>query len=216
MSDLGRRLQETIDAVAGRYADDSYRDEVSRARETFDTLRGRVFEDDDIFPAHIANFLEWYVIERPLDRIGVPPVVLALQQPDVSTAERALLDGLRFSQRSVYRVERAGRRPMLLLDLIRRTTFGLAHVAPERVSVGEIIEGRVVPIDGGAHLGPMLLFHPMDARMAIEQLIATRRDEPPSATIARLAQMRLNFSRFRNISAAQIYSRSFNAAGEGG
>jgi hypothetical protein len=207
MSDLG--IPACLDAVALRYSTPPWDAEIRRARTEYDEQRGRIYDDDELFETHMALFLEWYVLERPV--VGSdPPIVHLLREGPVAEAERPLLEALARSQRSLYEyIDEVARGQVLLRDLV---LDGLWRVAKgplgDGLDVGDLFEARLVPWEGGVRFGPSFFFHPREARRAILEIQdRLRREGRLGLDVTFLvAEMRLRYSRFRNIAVERIYT----------
>lgn len=202
-----------IDQVATRFADDPSEGEIQRAREEYDTRRGRVYDDDELYEGHMASFLEWYVLERRA--AGATPAELALRGAD--PPQEPLLRALATSQRSLFEVQQQRPQGLLLEDLIRG---GRWQVDLERPMAGlqrsDIFEARLVPWEGRVMFGPAFCYHPGSARRQIRGLLTEARQQGRlgPARICELAEMRLRFSRFRNIAVDHIYTHNTRMKGE--
>ncbi len=166
------RVHALIDRLTAEYAGDAHRTEVEAAHDSFFERAGKVFEDDeDLFDGRTAAFLEWYVIERPLDG-GRRPVIDALDRTDrYSLADRQGLAFLAASVRSLFQVAQVRGDVVWLDDLL-----GGAHlrVVERRSTVGfesgDILEARLCWDGTSAVFGKTFLFHPRDAR---DDILAT-------------------------------------------
>ena len=199
-----------IDRVATHYAALPAPGEIERARKQFDASRGRIFDDDEeLYKTHMALFLEWFVLERPLDG-GEPPAIRALRDEVLPPQEQLLLRSLASSMRSVFVVRRVLSGGLLLQDLILggRWQVDLEH-AMEGLGPGDIFEARLVPGQGRVHFGPVFCFHPRAAGACILALVEQARQEGSLGPelVFDLAEMRLRYSRFRNIAVDRIYQR---------
>jgi hypothetical protein len=198
-------LLAAVDRVAERYGAPPWDAEVARAREEYDRLRGRVFDDDELFAQHMALFIEWYVLDRALPA-GQRPIAEAVAEAR-NDEERELLVALLRSYRSLFEVRAAQRDGVLLVDLIRGGHWRVACTPSAALGAEEILEARLVPWRGGVCFGPAALAHPRAARPLIHGLLAQRAGHGALGpeVIHALAEMRLRFSRFRNIAIQHIY-----------
>jgi hypothetical protein len=195
-----------IDELAAGYSVAPWALEIEQAREEHDQQRGKAYEDDELFEMHLAAFLEWYVLERPL-RDGLPPVLLTLRQG--ATLERAgLLRALALSYRSVFEVVDRPVKGILLSDLILDGLWLVDQDPPlDGIDHGDIFEARLIPWQERVSFGPVFCFHPRPARESIHALVrqAEEREGIGPEMVFQLAQMRLKYDRFRNIAVEHIY-----------
>jgi len=202
-----------IDDVATRYAAPPWDEEIARARAAFDRSRGQVFDDEELFGEHMAAFLEWYTLERPLPG-GQPPVVAdldlaAAEGRVVPRDELALRRALRSSHRTLLELRELLPGGLRLLDMIGGGFWRVERLAPrDGLRPKEIFEGRLVPWAGKVVLGPVCWWHPPQAASLIHSIVreAAGRGLLGPDLVDRLAGMRLKHSRFRNIAISRIYA----------
>jgi hypothetical protein len=200
-----------LDELAARFAGPGYKDEISTARAEYFTRSGKVFEDDaEVHEARTISFLEWYVIERPLNS-GLPPVITALEdaRAGATSAQRVqALASLAGSHRSLFDIAHVDDNFIELEDVLggvrfrvveRRSTIGF--------EVGSLVETRVVWDGEQPVFAKTFLFHPRDARSAVLDYVdgalaaGTERDE----IMFHLAQLYLRWHRHGHSNAARIY-----------
>ena len=224
------RIPAVVDAAAARFAEPPLDREIARARGQFDRGRGAVCDDEELYPDHLAAFLEWYVLDRPQEGAGVagaggdgegeartagegqleaevaPPIWhLVRERPD-----DLLLRALALSQRGVFEVldpRMAGPDGLRLLDLARGSMWRVDHEPMTGLTRGDIFEARILPWQGRVRFGPVFCFHPRPARDSIHALVSRARAEGwlGPELVDTLAQMRLKHSRCRNIPVSRIY-----------
>lgn len=197
----------TIERLAARFAVPPWDAQMVQARREWDEKRGRVYDDDEVFEAHVAGFLEWYLLERELPD-GQPPAVAALRGEAAAEEER-LLRALVYSHRSLFEVVDAFPRELLLSDLIGDGLWRIDQDPPlDGVDPGDIFEARLIPWEGRVVFGPAFCFHPRQARESIHALLrqAEREARIGPELVFAFAEMRLRQSRFRNIVVERIYT----------
>jgi hypothetical protein len=197
-----------IDGLASTFAAPPWVEERERARAEYDALRGRVYEDDTLFESHLRMFLEWYVLERPLEG-GDPPVVRALRDDGTRAGERPLLRALALSHRSLFEVVDVFRSELLIADLILGGLWRIDQDPPlDGIDPGDLFEARLYPWEGRVRFGPAFCFHPRSARESIHAFLRRAEEAcrlgPP--LVFELATMRLKHDRFRNIAIEHIYN----------
>lgn len=198
-----------VDEIGARYAQGPYEAEIRAARTAFDDARGRVFDDDGLFAEHMALFLEWYVVERPLKREGETPLRIMLGSGELSEADLPLAKALARSHRSAFEVVALRPAGLRLYDLVGDSFWWLPLGRGPGVGIvrGEIFEARLLPWQGAVALGPQVFYQPREAHDAIHRLIELRgkRGRLDEGLVFELAEMRLRHSRFRNIAVDHIY-----------
>lgn len=199
-----------IDQVATRYSDYPAQGEIQRARKEYDARRGTIYDDDELFESHMASFLEWFVLERALAGEGTP-AVLALRDKKRELSGEPLLRALAVSHRSLFEVLQLPAGSLFLIDLIHGGRWRVTQDPPlDGLERGDVLEARLVPWQGTVVFGPVFCFHPRPAKGCIMKLIDAAREEGVLGPdlVFDLAEMRLRYSRFRNIAVDHIYKRS--------
>ena len=204
-------IHSLIDRLAAEYSDEPYRGEIAEAREDYFNRAGKVFEDDrELFEGRMASFVEWYVLERPLQG-GPPPVLRALERANGNGDDpvtRQALAALATSHRSIFDLVAVGEDAVELEDLLggarfkvveRRSTIGF--------EVGDLIEARLCWEGKRIVFTKTFLFHPRDARTealaAVDAALAkgTSRAE----IIFSLSRMHVRWHRHGHVNAARVY-----------
>jgi hypothetical protein len=198
-----------IDHIATRFAEPPWDKEIVKARLEFDRRRGEVCDDEELYDLHVAAFLEWYVLERPTPG-GAPPVVLAIRGGGHASEEETLLRALAHSHRSLFEVLQIDLAPcgLQLLDLPGGGVWRVDTETPTRgLARGDIFEARLIPWAGRVLFGPVFCFHPREASSCIHDVLRQARGQLTRADLLfALAQMRLRYSRMRNIAVGRIYA----------
>jgi hypothetical protein len=182
--------------------------EVSRAREQYETRRGHVREDEELWELWSQIFVEWFALEWIGGEDPRPPAERMLGAAPEDRDAPTLRAWLR-SQRAL--VEIVSMRPgaVRVRDLLRG---GLFDVAEKRslhgVDAGNIAEVRLVGFDGRVRFGRTFLFHPSGTRAAIEEQIAQRRAQglSPEEILDHCALLRLRTERYRHVDPVRVYS----------
>ncbi|MBW2732450.1 MAG: hypothetical protein JRH20_08640 [Deltaproteobacteria bacterium] len=204
-----------IDRIAGSFSAGEHAAEIRGAREAFDQERGRVFDDDELYPQHMARFLEWYSLERELKGEGAPPVVKLLRRGGLQ-GECELALALARSHISIFEVVACHGRSLRVYDLVG-SSFWKVRIAGPAVGLGprDIAEVRLIPWRHEVALGPAMIFHPPTAHQAIHRLVEERTaaGRIDASIVADLAEMRLRFARYRNMAIEHIYKERSTRGG---
>jgi hypothetical protein len=199
-------LEEALDHLIEHFGARPYDGEIVEARAAYAARTGRVFEEDELYEARTAAFLEWYAVERPLGGAGVPPAVVAYREADA--AGQLLLRALCLSHRSLFAVTALDEGEVMLTDLVGGGRF---RVAERRrlfgVSVGDIVEARLVGYGGRVVFGRTFGYHPAVAREAILSHVrricgegGTRAD-----AVDYVASLRVRAERYKHVAAERVY-----------
>ena len=182
------------------------------ARRDYEERRGKVHQDDELWEAWSAAFVEWFVVERLAPGHAVPPAALSYRELAVDDPRKAVIGALVTSQRSLFEVRSITRGRVELLDLLGGAEF----VVDEQrvlhgVELGDVAELRLIGLvtDAGSEIrfGRTFIYHPKAARAAIVERAramladgASRRD-----VIDHVAQLRVQVTRYRHMPAARVY-----------
>jgi hypothetical protein len=205
-------LDEVTEDLYARHTSDS--EPAVAARREYEERRGKVHQDDELWEAWSAAFVEWYVIERVVGQ-GVPLAAQTFRAfGDDPRAE--VVKALITSHRSLFEVKSVAKGKVELLDLLGGAAFNVDEKrALHGVEVGDVAELRLVGVGGEVHFGRTFIYHPKAARAAIVERaramlvphaerssakVSTRRD-----VIDHVAQLRVTVTRYRHMPAARVY-----------
>jgi hypothetical protein len=189
------------------------------ARREYEERRGKVHQDDELWEAWSAAFVEWLVVERT--DASRPEVGSTTRTSDVPAAARTyrelrdagdprapIVGALVTSQRSLYEIRALAKGKIELLDLLGGAEFEVNEQrAMVGVEVGDVAELRLVGVNGEVRFGRTFIYHPKAARAAIVERArammakgASRRD-----VIDQIAQLRVQVTRYRHMAPARVY-----------
>lgn len=194
-------LDEVTEDLYARHTRDS--ETAAAARREYEERRGKVHQDDELWEAWSAAFVEWYVIERVAAN-GLPLAAQSLGTEPHAEVVKALIT----SHRSLFEVKSVAQGEVELLDLLGGAAFNVDEKrALHGVEVGDVAELRLVGVGGEVHFGRTFIYHPKAARAAIVERAramltksASRRD-----VIDHIAQLRVTVTRYRHMPAARVY-----------
>ncbi|MBX3162602.1 MAG: hypothetical protein KF773_41960 [Deltaproteobacteria bacterium] len=208
MTNRAALLDQVIEELYARHTADA--PAASAARKEYEGRRGKVHQDDELWEAWSAAFVEWFVVERVAPDHGVPPAALSYRELRAAGDEEraAVASALLTSQRSLFEVRALGKGRVELLDLLGGAEFAVdENRALVGVEPGDVAELRLVGIGDEVRFGRTFIYHPKAARGAIIEraraLLAkggSRRD-----VIDQVAQLRVQVTRYRHMPAARVY-----------
>lgn len=199
-------LDQVTEELYARHTTDP--DAAQSARREYEERRGKVHQDDELWEAWSAAFVEWFVVERVAPGHAVPPAALSYRELAPGDTRADAMRALVTSQRSLYEVRSMKKGAVDLLDLLGGAVF---HVAEQRalhgVEVGDVAELRLIGVGGEVRFGRTFIYHPKAARGAIVERAramlakgSSRRD-----VIDHIAQLRVQVTRYRHMPAARVY-----------
>jgi hypothetical protein len=200
-------LDRVIEELYAEHTADS--EAAGLARRAYEDRRGRVHQDDELWEAWSAAFVEWYVVERAADGDRWPLASRSYSALAAAGDPRAdVVRALITSHRSLFEVRAIARGRIELLDLLG----GAEIVVDEQralhgVEVGDVAELRLIGIAGAVRFGRTFVYHPKAARAAIVERAramlakgSSRRD-----VIDQIAQLRVQVTRYRHMAPARVY-----------
>ncbi len=200
-------LFDTFDRVVAAYAEGPFRAEVEGARRLFFERSGKVSDEEPRFEERITAFLEWYALERPLSREGIPPVV-AYARARAGEEEHARARALATSHWSLFRVRELEPEAVRLEDLWGGARFEAFDRRRTGIVVGDVLEARLVAHEGNVMFTRAFCWHPREAHTALlaRLAVARARGEAKEAALLGFARARLRCERYgKNVPIARIY-----------
>jgi hypothetical protein len=184
----------------------------TEAREAFLLATGGVHEGDHSFDERMAQFMEWFLLDRPLPPGPATPAErwAAEHAAGLTPSEQALLRGLCTSHRSLFGlVGTDDARRLVADDLL----YGMqwAVTAPDGlpgVDVGDVFEGRLVGHGGEVHFTAAFCYHPPEAAQRIRhhmERVRDRRLDAGPALLDELMCLRLAYDRAEGVPVNSIY-----------
>ncbi len=209
-------LDETIEELYARHTSDT--EAAAAARREYEERRGKVHQDDELWEAWSAAFVEWYVVERIPTGERLPPAIATYRDLDADDPKREVVGALLTSHRSLFEVRALNKpgKPVEVLDLLGGALFEVDEQrALHGVEVGDVAELRLIGIGDHVRFGRTFVYHPKTARDAIVERAramlakgASRRD-----VIDQIAQIRILIARYRHMAPARVYELGSRIAG---
>lgn len=206
------RIERVLEKLIAEHTADPAK--AAAARAQYEGRRGKVHQDDELWEAWSAAFVEWLVVER-VDEGGEVPAMRSLAA--LAEDEREVAIALLTSHRSLFEVRAMGQGRVELLDLLGGGEFSVCEPrALVGVEEGDVAELRLVGIDDDVYFGRTFIYHPRDARGAIVEQAsamlakqASRRD-----VVDRMAALRVQLTRYRHVPAARVYENTTEKMGD--
>lgn len=193
---------------------------LAKARAEYEQRTGQLLESDPDFERRIAAFLEWYVLDRPLDPGGLTPVQLLLDASGNGEDDerRQQLGQLAHTTLSLFEFRRIKGEHVQVTDVLT----GEAHEVWERrhlagLTAGDILEARLVVFDGRVVFTETWVVHPRRARAMILKAAKASRRAAKTASQTEVDIRRLDFvhrvaylanrsQRYRHVDPEQIFA----------
>ncbi len=198
-----------LDRLAARYIAETGLEDLRRARDEHAQLTGWFEDGESWYDERMNHFHDWYLLDRTGDA-GLTPAerFLADQHSKLPEAERSAFEGLTCTHRSVLRLSGWRSGAIRLEDLIGGARFEVVRSFPmDGFLPGDMVDGRIVPIDEGLYLGRTLIAHPREAGESILEILdlCRSRGDLDWSVADKLLKMRLKFDRYPNMRLQHVY-----------
>jgi hypothetical protein len=204
--------QPQFDALIAFASSDRYKAELLKAKAEYFAGTGEIFEDDRSFEMRMASFLDFYVFDRLLSDLGRTPAQLFVEDAQgIREEDLVVRRALAQTRHSIWEVRKLATELVRLRDLFTsKDTDVFERRQPAGLKKGDLIEARLIPVDGRYLFSPAFCFHPPEAKKpVVKELKRLRKEQPGFSTrdfIWSLAKMRLKCERYRNIAITDIYA----------
>jgi hypothetical protein len=184
-------------------------DDARLAREEFHRRTGEFVEGEPWYELRMNMFLDYYLLDRPSSAGATPAEAFLLEHGDaLDRAERLQFKHLTVTLRTAFRLRRIRGAQLDLDDLGGGGRWRASWTLPSiGLAVGDIVDTRVVLIDGVPTVGRSAVLHPREAHEAIEKIVARARGAgmPPRDLVDHLDKMRLKLDRYSNVRIRHVY-----------
>lgn len=203
-----------LDPVINEFTTGEYYREVFQAKQEFFERAGIIYEDDPEFEQRMNLFMDWYLFDRDLPGIDLPPIryFARTHSNELNDEDKQIYNDLSSSVHSLFLLKRFSLfgKKLIIQDLFSRKQY---QVIDQRLnqafSRGDIFEGRIFQHQDKWYFSQGFCFHPVEMRSFILGEIKKIRFQDPSRhlkLILQLAQMKLKHARFAHIEVKHIYS----------
>lgn len=182
----------------------------AEAKEEFLVATGRVHEGDPGFEMRMAQFTEWFLLDRPLGE-GITPAERWIAERREHLDPRELTDALALAVSHRALLCWAGRTPTgsLLCDdpLAGIRWVVSAERPPFGLSPGDVFEGRIAGVHGEVHFTGAFCYHPPELAVSMRRALGrvAERGLPARQVMEQLLRWRLAYDRSDGIPAHRVY-----------
>jgi hypothetical protein len=207
-------MQLKLEPVIQKFTTGEYYPEVFKAKQEFFERAGVVYEEDPEYEQRMNLFMDWYLFDRDLPGVDLPPIRYFIRQETASFSpeDQKLYADLSASLHTVFLLKRFTwfKKNLVVQDLFSRKTYIVKDLKLNNAfSPGDIFEGRIFPSDGKWFFANGFCFHPVEMRSFILGEIKKIRHQEQSRhlkLILQLAQMKLKHQRFSHIDVKHVYA----------
>lgn len=184
---------------------------VMEARARFTELAGRFSEEDPWHETWSRLFLDWFGFDYaiPPHRSPVHRFVVERYHELVGEGSLSIYRGLLATHRSVFEVGRWSGGKLRLVDMIGGGRWIVDLALPAGgFHPGDVIDARIVPMQGELTLGAGILFHPDEAVPLIHGLVEHLRQSGQLGwrTVHLLSRMNLQHLQGPSLKLRSIYT----------
>jgi hypothetical protein len=205
-------FQSQLDALTAFASGGRFKEELLKAKAEYFSRTGEIFEDDKSFEMRMACFLDYYIYDWPISTEGgkTPAQVYFEELTDLPEADRAVAEGLTRTRHSLFEVRKLAKNLVRLRDCFTSDDIDvLERRQPAGLRKGDLLEARLIPLDGQLLFSTAFCFHPTEVKRNITREIKRLKKHQPGFSarelIWALSKMRLKFERYRNIAVTDIY-----------
>lgn len=205
-----------IDRVMQHYTGPGYESEVGQAKLQFSEWAGAFDETLPNFDMRMAQFSDWYVFTRILNKFNMTPIEYALEDQSftMDESERPALQNIRNSRHSLFEFLKLKKNDVYIKDLFN----GLKYVIKDsQITAGfdskEYFEARLIPFESGFIFSNSFCFHPSEVnRFILKEIKMAKKasdvspDQAREALIVKLFQFKCKHERYKHLKLKDIYS----------
>ncbi len=206
--------QKYLEPITEEFTTGDYYREVFNARREFFDKAGLVHEDDAEFEQRMCIFMDWYLFERDLPGVDLPPIKYFFRKNKdrFNNEELNIYRDFCSTIHTVFRLKRMtwNKKGMVVTDLFSNKSHTVTDSEMNQgFARGDIFEARIVPFKGSFEFSKGFCFHPVDMKDFICGEIKKVRFQDKSRQtklILQLASMKLKHLRFQHIDIKHIYT----------
>lgn len=206
--------QKYLEPVIEEFTTGDYYREVYNAKQEYFEKAGIVYEDDPEFEQRMCLFMDWYLFDRDLPGVDLPPIKYYFRKnrDRFSNEELNIYRDFCSTIHSVFRLKRFTlfRKNLVVEDLFSNQVYSVSDVDLNRgFARGDLFEARIIPFKGGLEFSKGFCFHPIDMESFIlGEIKKVRFQEKARHTklILQLSAMKLKHLRYNHIDIRHIYT----------
>lgn len=192
---------------------EDFLDAVREAKARYFRATGEVFEDDPFFESRMNGFIEYYLFDWSAAPGGksTTAVIIDKNKSTLAPDELVAFAGFDRNVHSIFEFKKKKGELVTVHNLYDDEKYEVhERRALAGMEKGDLFEARLLPIGEKLHFSNAFVFHPASVKKFIVQELKTTRATHaprPTATLHRLAYLRLKFDRYRRADVTKIYSR---------
>ncbi len=208
------KYQKYLDPILEEYTTGEYYREVFEAKQEYFEKAGVVYEDDIEFEQRMCIFMDWYIFDRDLPGVDLPPIrhFFRKSRSNFSSEELNIYKDFSATIHSIYRVKRLmfNKKGIIIQDLFSNKTYKVQDPSINAgFTKGDIFEARIIPFQDVNNFSRGFCFHPKEMESFILNEIKKVRHQEKgrkNKLILQLSSMKLKHQRFQHIDVRYIYT----------
>lgn len=205
--------QKYLEPIIEDFTTGDYYREVYNAKQEYFDKAGIVYEDDSEFEQRMCIFMDWYIFDRDLPGVDLPPIKYFFRKnkETFTSEELNIYRDFCSTVHSIFRLKRLtwNRQGFVLQDLFSNKSFTVMDSEINRgFTRGDVFEARIIPFKEGYEFSRGFCFHPADMESFIlGEIKKVRFQDKTRQTklILQLSAMKLKHLRFPHIPIRHIY-----------
>ena len=206
--------QKYLEPVIEEFTTGEYYREVYNAKQEYFEKAGIVYEDDPEFEQRMCIFMDWFLFERDLPGVDLPPIKYYFRKNKerFTNEELNIYKDFCATIHSVFRLKRFTwrQRGLVIHDLFSTKTHTVTDSEINRgFARGDIFEARIIPFKESFEFSRGFCFHPVEMEsFIVGEIKKVRYQDKNRQTklIMQLASMKLKHLRFHHIDIRHIYT----------
>jgi len=202
-----------LEPIIEQFTTGEYYSEVCQAVEEYYRKAGKVNEDDLEYEQRMCIFMDWYLFDRDLPGVDLPPIKYFFRQrrKDFGNEELNIYKDLCETIHSIFRLKRFSwfGSSLIVLDLFNGKKYKVNN--PEIIqgfSRGDVFEARLIPFKGAYEFSKGFCFHPLEVKpFIINEIKKVKHQErrQQNKLILELERMKLDHLHYQHRDIRKIY-----------
>jgi len=195
------------------YFNDNYPAELANARKTFFNKTGEIFDDDDFYDDRSANYLAWFLFDRPFNgEVSAIQFYYNKTADQLEKKDRETLKAFCRPIHSLFVIKRLA--PKKDLVVLKDLSDCAKYKVTERRNLagltrGDIIEGRLMQKHDITFFLDVFVYHPKGSRPFIKKqmkLMRKKGTENFKPFMLLLQKLWMQSQRYSHVATKNIYS----------
>ena len=157
--------QKYLEPIIEEFTTGEYYREVYNAKQEYFEKAGIVYEDDAEFEQRMCIFMDWYLFERDLPGVDLPPIKYYFRKnkDHFSNEELNIYRDFCSTIHSIFRLKRFtwNSKGLVVQDLFSNKSYTVDRFGDQQgFARGDIFEARIIPFKGGLRVFARVLLSP--------------------------------------------------------